>query len=106
MSVEIVIKSILRICFRNDHGKKLWQGWVITVEERLQKLILPVKVMNSLGERRPKSITKTPYWRETHKDIPKSVYKLKEIEDKSNCKACHKDFEHGNMDDMNIIYRP
>ncbi|MEA3434158.1 MAG: cytochrome b/b6 domain-containing protein [Campylobacterota bacterium] len=65
-----------------------------------------VKVMNSLGERRPKSITKTPYWRETHKDIPKSVYKQKDIEDKSNCVACHKDFEHGNMDDMNILYHP
>ncbi len=65
-----------------------------------------VKVMHSLGERRPKAITKTPYWRETHKDIPKSVYKQKKIKDKSNCIACHKDFEHGNLDDMNIIYRP
>ncbi|MEA1953547.1 MAG: cytochrome b/b6 domain-containing protein [Campylobacterota bacterium] len=64
-----------------------------------------VKVMNSLGERRPKSITKTPYWRETHKDIPNSVYKEKKIKDKSNCVACHKDFEHGNLDDMNIIYQ-
>ena len=65
-----------------------------------------VKVMHSLGERRPKNITKTPYWRETHKDIPKSVYKQKKIKDKSNCIACHKDFDQGNMDDMNIIYRP
>ncbi len=65
-----------------------------------------VKVMHSLGERRPKAITKTPYWRETHKDIPKSVYKQKKIKDKSNCIACHKDFEHGNLDDMNIIYHP
>jgi len=65
-----------------------------------------VKVMHSLGERRPKAITKTPYWRETHKDIPKYVYKQKKIKDKSNCIACHKDFEHGNLDDMNIIYRP
>ncbi len=65
-----------------------------------------VKVMDSLGERRPKNITKTPYWRETHKDIPKSVYKQKKIKDKSNCIACHKDFDQGNMDDMNIIYRP
>ncbi|WP_415406951.1 cytochrome b/b6 domain-containing protein [Sulfurovum sp. CS9] len=65
-----------------------------------------VKVMHSLGERRPKNITKTPYWRETHKDIPKSVYKQKKIKDKSNCIACHKDFDQGIMDDMNIIYRP
>jgi len=65
-----------------------------------------VKMMHSLGERRPKAITKTPYWRETHKNIPKSVYKQKKIKDKSNCIACHKDFEHGNLDDMNIIYHP
>ncbi len=61
-----------------------------------------VKIMNSLGERRPKAITKTPYWRETHKNIPKSVYKTKEIKDKSNCFACHKNAEHGNFDDVNI----
>lgn len=65
-----------------------------------------VKMMYSLGERRPKSITKTPYWRETHKDIPKSVYKQEKIKDKSNCIACHKDFDQGNLDDMNIIYYP
>ena len=64
-----------------------------------------VKIMKSLGERRPKAITKTPFWREVHKDIPKSVYKSKDIKDKSNCKACHKDFEYGNLDDMNIIYK-
>ncbi len=63
-----------------------------------------VKLMHSLGIRRPKAITKTPYWRETHKDIPKSVFKSKEIKDKSNCSACHKDFEYGNLEDMNIKY--
>ena len=61
-----------------------------------------VKIMDSLGLRRPKAITKTPYWRETHKDIPKSAFKTKEIKDKSNCIACHKDFDEGNLDDMNI----
>ncbi len=64
-----------------------------------------VKTMHSLGDIRPKAITKTPYWRETHKDIPRSVYKTKKVKDKSNCFACHKDFEYGLLDDMNIIYR-
>ncbi len=63
-----------------------------------------VKMMNSLGIRRPKAITKTPYWRETHKHIPKSVFKQKKIKDKSNCAACHRDFKYGNLDDMNILY--
>jgi len=63
-----------------------------------------VKIMNSLGIRRPKAITKTPYWRETHKHIPRSVFKQKKIKDKSNCAACHRDFKYGNLDDMNILY--
>jgi len=63
-----------------------------------------VKIMKSLGKRRPKAITKTPYWRETHKDIPKSAFKTKKIKDKSNCIACHKNFDDGVLDDMNIIY--
>ncbi len=61
-----------------------------------------IKMMKTLGKRRPKAITKTPYWRETHKNIPKTVFKSKEVKDKSNCFACHKDFEYGNLDDMNI----
>ena len=63
-----------------------------------------VKIMKSLEKRRPKAITKTPYWRETHKDIPRSAFKTKKIKDKSNCTACHKNFDDGILDDMNIIY--
>ncbi len=64
-----------------------------------------VKIMDSLGERRPKAITKTPYWRVTHSHIPRSAYRDKKIKDKSNCAACHKDFESGVLDDMEIMYR-
>jgi cytochrome b len=63
-----------------------------------------IKVMDSLGDLRPKAITKTPYWRETHKDIPRSVFQEEKIKDRSNCIACHKDFDKGNLDDMNIIF--
>lgn len=63
-----------------------------------------VKVMDSLEKWYPKAVTKTPYWRETHQDIPRSVFKQKEIKDKSNCIACHKDIDRGNLDDMNIIF--
>lgn len=63
-----------------------------------------VKIMHSLGERRPKAITKTPYWRETHSHIPASAFKIKEVKDKSNCIACHKNFDQGILDDMDILY--
>ncbi|MGC9351388.1 MAG: cytochrome b/b6 domain-containing protein, partial [Sulfurovum sp.] len=63
-----------------------------------------VKVIDSLEKWYPKAVTKTPYWRETHQDIPRSVFKQEGIEDKSNCIACHKDIDRGNLDDMNIIF--
>ncbi len=61
-----------------------------------------VKMMATLGKRRPKSITKTPFWREVHKDIPRGVFKSKAVKDKSNCFACHRYAEYGNFDDVNI----
>ncbi len=65
-----------------------------------------VKIMKSLGKRRPKAITKTPYWRERHKDIDKAIFKTKEVKDKSNCIACHNNIDKGMIDDMDItIYR-
>jgi len=99
----------------NHHGEEITEANITKAEQNsILKFLLSnsaesskreaaVKMMNSLGERRPKSITKTPYWRETHKDIPRYVYKTKEVKDKSNCFACHKDIEYGNLDDMNII---
>jgi len=63
-----------------------------------------VKILKSLNGRSPKAITKTPYWREVHKHIPRDVFKRKNIKDKSNCKACHEDFNEGVLDDMNILY--
>jgi len=64
-----------------------------------------VKILKSLNGRAPKAITKTPYWRETHKNIPRSVFKSKKIKDKSNCVACHRDIDEGILDDMDIIFR-
>ncbi|NEW60472.1 cytochrome C [Sulfurovum sp. bin170] len=98
----------------NHRGEEITEANISKVEQQsILKFLLAnsaesstreaaVKMMDSLGKRRPKAITKTPYWRETHKNIPKSVYKSREVKDKSNCFACHKDFEHGNLDDMNI----
>lgn len=50
------------------------------------------------------TITDTDYWKLTHKDIPKEVYKSDEVETKSNCVACHKDLESGIIFDSDIIY--
>ncbi|WP_321469126.1 cytochrome b/b6 domain-containing protein [Halarcobacter sp.] len=52
------------------------------------------------------TITKTKYWKEIHKDIPKEVFENDIVEKKSNCVACHKGFEKGIIFDINITYPP
>lgn len=61
-----------------------------------------VKVLESLSGRSPKAITKVKYWRDTHAHIPRSTFKAKPIKDKSNCFACHIDFDKGILEDINI----
>ena len=64
---------------------------------------ISVKVMHSLdGARGRKSITKIQYWKDTHANIPQAVFKSKKVKDKSNCFACHKNFERGMMEDRDI----
>jgi len=52
------------------------------------------------------TLTKTDYWKTTHKNIPKEIFKNDIVETKSNCVACHNDFENGILSDINITYPP
>ncbi|WP_044416566.1 cytochrome b/b6 domain-containing protein [Halarcobacter anaerophilus] len=52
------------------------------------------------------TLTKTDYWKRTHKDIPDEIFENDIVETKSNCVACHKDFEKGILADTNITYPP
>lgn len=64
---------------------------------------ISVKVMKSLnGARGRKSITKIKYWKDAHADIPYEVFKSEKVKDKSNCFACHKNFEKGMLEDIDI----
>ena len=64
---------------------------------------ISVKVMKSLdGNRGRKAITKIQYWKDTHADIPWSVFKSKQVKSKSNCFACHQNFDKGMIEDMDI----
>jgi len=60
------------------------------------------KTLESLGEMRPISMSKVPYWRETHKSIDKNIYHSLHVKDASNCFACHPDFEYGILDNTRI----
>ncbi|MEA2050251.1 MAG: cytochrome b/b6 domain-containing protein [Campylobacterota bacterium] len=62
-----------------------------------------VKIMKYDGNSRPLAITKTKYWRQTHKNIPNHIYNQKNIKDKSNCFACHKNLDKGMIEDIDII---
>ena len=61
-----------------------------------------VKVIHSDGNERPLAITKTKYWRETHKNISSNTYRKKQIKDKSNCFACHINMDKGLIEDIDI----
>lgn len=63
---------------------------------------LAFKTLESLGEMRPISMSKVPYWRETHKGIDKSIYKSLHVKAASNCFACHEDFEYGILENRRI----
>lgn len=62
------------------------------------------KILNEIQDSKKFTITKTEYWKETHKSISEEVFKNDKIEKKSNCVACHKDFEYGILSDINITY--
>jgi cytochrome b len=79
--------------------------YLLTNAADLSTQELSYKLMCSLKEdERPKSITKTSYWREVHSGIDPKAFKSKQIKDKSNCFACHEDFEKGIADDIKITY--
>jgi hypothetical protein len=59
--------------------------------------------MKSLnGARGRKAITKIKYWKDTHANIPYEVFKSKKVKRKANCFACHKNFEKGMIEDIDI----
>lgn len=60
------------------------------------------KTLDSLGDMRPISMSKVPYWRESHKSIDKNILKSLPIKNASNCFACHPDFEYGIFDNTRI----
>ncbi|RLA73913.1 MAG: cytochrome C [Epsilonproteobacteria bacterium] len=64
---------------------------------------ISVKVMKSLdGARGRKSISKIKIWKDIHKNIKPHIYKSDQIKDRSNCFACHKHFEQGVLEDIDI----
>ncbi len=64
---------------------------------------ISVKVMKSLnGARGRKSITKIKYWKDVHAKIPPHIFKSKKVKRKANCFACHKNFEKGMVEDIDI----
>lgn len=71
-----------------------------SAETSTQKLA--VKTLASLEDMRPISITKSPYWRKAHQHIDTSFFKHPDVKDKSNCFACHHDFEYGVFDNRLI----
>jgi len=60
------------------------------------------KILKSIKEKDIIAITKTKFWENEHKDIPKEVFLHKNVKSKANCKACHSDIEKGLIEDDKI----
>jgi len=49
-------------------------------------------VIHTTKDKNKYRITRTKYWRDIHRKIPREAYKKEAIESKSNCAACHMNF--------------
>ena len=58
--------------------------------------------LNSINNKDIIAISKTNFWKERHKEIPKNVFENKLVKSEANCKACHSDIEKGLVEDENI----
>ena len=68
---------------------------------------ISIGIIKSTKDKIKYRITKTRYWRDIHKQIPRNAYKHPLIKLKSNCKACHKSFgktNYINDEDISLEY--
>lgn len=63
---------------------------------------MSVKMMKSLQNRDMIAMTQTPFWKETHKNIPPEAFKSGNVKSRANCNACHGDVEQGLIEDSAI----
>lgn len=101
----------------NHFGEEITENNITKVEQKsIKEYILShsaensshklsFKTLASLGEMRPVSITKSPYWREVHEGIDAAIFKQPNIKKKSNCFACHIGFDKG-LFDVKLIVIP
>jgi cytochrome b len=82
--------------------KESIQAYLLSNSAEFSSHKLAFKTLDSLGELRPLSITKSPYWRESHTHLSPELFKHPLVKDKSNCFACHKGFENGIFDNRFI----
>lgn len=63
---------------------------------------MSVKMMQTVQNRDIIAMTQTPFWKQTHRDIPTDVFQRSSIKSRANCKACHSDVEQGTIEDTAI----
>ncbi|MFC1749073.1 cytochrome b/b6 domain-containing protein [Pseudomonadota bacterium] len=51
----------------------------------------------------PLRITETGYWKSKHRNIDERYWKSKQVRNKANCGACHRDAEQGWFEDSNMV---
>jgi len=61
-------------------------------------------IMRSLQEKKKDiiAISESPYWRDKHASLDKALFRSQKVKSKANCKACHRQFENGIIEDRLI----
>ncbi len=62
----------------------------------------PAHMLRHMADNAPFTITETPFWKLTHKNIPDTVFTRPPVYDNGNCAACHSDAESGRFYPANI----
>ncbi len=62
----------------------------------------PARVFHTQNPQKPFTLTQTPFWKTTHKNIPEDTFTRPPVYDNGNCQACHSDAASGRFFPGNI----
>lgn len=86
----------------DDESNKNILDFLVKNSAELSTTKASYRFLNSIGDKDIIALSKTKFWEKKHRDIPKELFKHKEIKSKANCKACHSDIEKGLLENENI----
>ena len=81
-------------------SNKIIREYLLKNSAQNSKKQVSINVLNTYIEEI--AISENKYWKDVHKNLEKSLFKSKKVKTKSNCKACHTNFENGIIENRDI----